>query len=571
MHHKHYIERNRTGKSTELAPEPASGSHQKQVLEATKYMVVSGNSFASKAGDEMIQRGGNAIDALIATQMVLNLVEPQASGIGGGGFLLYYDKNSGKVEAYDGRETAPADATKDMFLDKTAKPLAYQDALKGGLAVATPGLLRMLEQVHKKHGKLPWQDLFKPAISLSKNGFPLSFRLFEIIKATPYIKKSPQVKALYFTKDGAIKPVGTIIKNLALADTLSLIAKNGADAFYKGIIAKSIVDIVHDNPFGPGRLSEKDIADYTAIERTPLCDNYRNYKLCSMPPPTSGGITILQTLKLLERFELNAFKKDSADFIHLVTDATRLSFADRNEYVADCDFIPVPVKGMLAPQYIKKRSELLDQHQALQIVNPGKLQWDNRCGVIKPLPEHPSTTHISIIDSNENAISMTSSIEFAFGSGLMTNGFFLNNQLTDFALQPVINGINVANRVEAGKRPRSSMSPMLVFDKKGQLYLVIGSPGGSRIISYMLQTLILVLDFGTTLDDAIKQPHYATTGNAIELEQGTSYEKLAQPLWKLGHNVSINELTSGLHGIQIKNKKLFSGIDPRREGEASGK
>ncbi len=509
--------------------------------------------------------------AAIATQMVLNLVEPQASGIGGGGFLLYYDKATGKTEAYDGRETAPQAATSDMFLDDKGVAPPYQEALKGGLSVGTPGLLRMLEQVHKAHGKLAWKELFEPAIKLSREGFPMSQRLYKVIESTPYIIKSPEAKALYFTKNDEIKPVGAIIKNPAFAKTLSVIAASGADGLYKGDIAKSIVKIVKNNPFKVGRLTEEDLSAYKAVERQPLCNNYRGYNLCGMPPPTSGGITVLQSLKLLERFDLKKMSVDSPETINLVMGAARLSFADRNTYIADCDFVPVPVSAMLSPEYIKQRSALINKNSGLQKVAAGNLQWDERCGNLKFANEHPSTTHMSIVDREGNAVSMTSSIEFSFGSGLMTRGFFLNNELTDFSLVPQIEGVKVANRVEPGKRPRSSMAPMLVFDKNGDLFMVIGSPGGSRIISYVLQTIVSVLDFGMKLDDAINQPHFATTGDAIELEKGTALEKLSEPLIKIGNNVTTGDLTSGLHGIQIKENRLFSGVDARREGAAVGK
>jgi gamma-glutamyltranspeptidase/glutathione hydrolase len=555
--------------ATELAPEPASGFKFKPLVAAKGHMVVSGSIFASQAGDEIIKKGGNAIDAAIATQMVLNLTEPQASGIGGGGFLLYYDKNTNKIEAYDGRETAPAASTPDMFLDKSGKPLAYQDALKGGLSVATPGLLRMLEQVHKAHGKLPWKELFAPAIKLSQEGFPLSPRLYKVIESAPYIINSPEARGLYFTEAGQIKTVGTIIKNPALADTLTLIAVKGADSFYKGKVAQSIVETVRNNSFSAGRITISDIAAYKPEKREPLCREYHGYKLCGMPPATSGGISVLQTLKMLEHFNLEPARANSPESIHLIMDAARLAFADRNKYIADCDLIPVPVAGMLAPDYIKSRSSLINPKKALD-PEAGNLAWDKQCGKITSANEHPSTTHMSIVDGEGNAVSMTSSIEFAFGSGLMVGGFFLNNELTDFALTPQVDGVRVANRIEPGKRPRSSMSPFLVFDKKGDLYLVIGSPGGSRIISYVLQTIISVLDFGMNLDSAINQPHYATVGDAIELEKNTPLEKFADPLKKLGHNVIIGELTSGLHGIEISKNKLISGVDARREGAAVG-
>ncbi|MCD6034801.1 MAG: gamma-glutamyltransferase 1 [Rickettsiales bacterium] len=555
----------------ELAPEPASGFTERSAIETRQYMVVSGHELASHAGDAILAQGGNAIDAAIATQMVLNLVEPHASGIGGGGFLLYYDHTNKNVEAFDGRETAPAAATGDMFLDEEGNPPSYQDALKGGLSVGTPGLLRMLEQAHKAHGKLPWKALFTPAIELAEKGFPLSPRLHTVIKSAPYIAQSAEAKALFFTDNGEIKPIGTIIQNPALGQTFRLIAKNGADAFYKGPIAKSIVDTVRNNPFKPGRLTEKDLSKYETIEREPLCDTYRGYRVCAMPPPTSGGITVLQTLKLLERFNLKALKVNSPEGIDVVMQAAKLSFADRNAYVADCDFIPVPIAGMLAPDYIKERSALITPKKPLQVATAGQLPWDKRCGETHYAYEHPSTTHMSIVDKEGNAVSLTSSIEFSFGSGLMTRGFFLNNQLTDFSLVPKKDGVQVANRIEPHKRPRSSMAPILVFDKNDDLYLVLGSPGGSRIISYVLQTLIFVIDENMTLNKAINAPHYATTGDATELEQLTPIEKLADRLKGLGHKVTIGDLTSGLHAIEIKNGRLFSGVDARREGSAVGK
>jgi len=556
--------------AVEIPPEPASGFKSKPVIEAKQYMVVSAHKLASQAGDEIIRNGGNAIDAAIATEMVLNLVEPQASGIGGGGFLLYYDKNTGKVEAYDGRETAPQAATSDMFLDKKGEPPPYLEALKGGLSVGTPGLLRMLENVHKQHGKLPWKTLFEPAINLAEKGFSLSDRLYKVIASAPYIITSSEARVLYFNQDGSIKPVGTIIKNPIFADTLRQIAKGGADVFYQGNIAKSIVTIVHNNPFHPGRLSEKDLANYQSVERQAICTNYRDYKLCGMPPPTSGSLTVLQSLKLLGRFDLKKLKYNSPEAVHLIMEAERLAFADRNKYVADCDFIPVPVTGMLSPEYVKQRSLLINSDKALQNVQPGEISWDKSCGKINPAHEHSSTSHMSIVDNEGNAVSMTSSIEYSFGSALMVKGFFLNNELTDFSLKPEINGEKVANHIEPGKRPRSSMAPMLVFNHQG-LYMLIGSPGGSRIISYVLQTIVSVLDWHIPLNDAINQPHYATTGNEIELEQGTSaINQFSAALNKLGHKVIISDLTSGLHGIEIKDHRLFSGVDARREGAAVG-
>lgn len=553
----------------ELPPEVGSGFKAKPVVEAVHYMVVSGDVLASRAGDVMLAKGGNAVDAAIATQLVLNVVEPQASGIGGGGFLLYYDKKKGKMEAYDGRETAPQTASADMFLDSSGAALPYTEALKGGLSVGTPGLLRMLEQVHKDHGKLPWSVLFSPAITLAENGFPLSTRLHRLIESTPYIIQSKEVSALYFTPQNTVKPVGSVIKNPALAETFRMLATRGAKGFYTGKMADDIVKAVQHNAFRPGRLTQKDLAAYHAVKREPLCILYHDYSICTMPPPTSGGITVLQSLKMLEHSDASSLK--NPENIHRVMEAARLAFADRNEYVADCDYIPVPVAGMLAPGYIKQRSALISKDHALVQVDAGKLAWDKKCGSIQAATDHPSTTHMSIVDKEGNAVSMTSSIEYSFGSGLMVNGFFLNNELTDFALNPEKNGVKAANRIEPGKRPRSSMAPMLVFNKEGKLYLVVGSPGGSRIISYVLQTLLSVLDNKMPLNDAINQPHFATTGDAIELEENTPITQYLEPLKQMGHKVIIGDLTSGLHGILIKDHRLISGVDMRREGQAVGK
>ncbi len=556
--------------AVEIAPEPSSGFKEQQSVESNKYMVVSGHKLASQAGEEIIKQGGNAVDATIATQMVLNLVEPHASGIGGGGFLLYFDKQKNEIKAYDGRETAPFAVSGDMFLDKNGNAPEYKEALKGGLSVGTPGLLKMLWQVHQEQGKLPWDVLFAPAIQLAERGFPISPRLHAVIESTPYIAGSPEAKALFFEQDGSIKKIGEVVRNKQLAKTLHKIAKEGPNALYKGEIAKAIVNIVKNNTFKPGRLEEGDLASYQAIERKPVCINYHDYKICSMPPPTSGGITLLQALKTVEGFNLNKKLANSIDSIHLVMEALRLAFADRNEYVADCAFALVPKDTMLSDKYLKTRAALIKENKVIENPKAGEFKWDGSCGKQNYANEHNSTTHMSIIDNLGNAVSLTSSIEYSFGSGLMVKGFFLNNELTDFSLVPTIDGKKVANAIEPGKRPRSSMTPVLIFNKDGSLHMVIGSPGGSRIISYVLQTIISALDWGMNLHEAINQPHYATTGMAVELEQGTEAEKLYQPLVEIGHKVIIGDLTSGLHGIEIKGNKLIGGVDKRREGEARG-
>lgn len=555
----------------EVAPEPASGFNIKKVVTAENHMVVSAHGLASKAGDEIIEKGGNAVDAAIATQLVLNLVEPHASGIGGGGFMLFYNKKDKQIYVYDGRETAPEAATADMFLDKNGNAPSYQEALKGGLSVGTPGLLKMFEAAHKKHGKLPWADLFTPAIKLSREGFPMYERLYKVIESTPYIINSPEAREIFFDKNGKIKTNGSIIKNEKFADTLTLIAKQGADGFYKGKLAEDIVNAVKNNPFKAGRLTLEDLESYKVEERKPICSSYKGYNLCSMPPPSSGGITILQTLKTIENSGIDKMQANSPQAVHIIMEAARLAFADRNKYIADCAFSPVPVSSMLADSYIKQRAALIQKDNAIENITAGDITQDKSCGNINTPYEHPSTSHMSIVDNEGNAVSMTNSIEYSFGSGIMTNGFFLNNELTDFSLTPKENGVDIANRVEPLKRPRSSMSPFIIFDKDNNLYMVIGSPGGSRIISFVLQTILSVLDYNMELNDAINQPHFATTGKSIELEKGTAIENIAPDLKKKGHDVVIGELTSGLHGIIIKDKKLISGVDARREGEAAGR
>lgn len=553
--------------ATDLPPEPATGFQDKTIVHAKEYMVVSGNPLASEAGAEMLRQGGNAVDAAIAVQMVLNVVEPQSSGIGGGGFMMYYDKAGKHITAYDGRETAPAAATEDMFLNKQGKPMAYFDALKGGLSVGTPGVLKMLELAHKEQGKLPWNLLFQPAIVIAENGFPLSTRVRETIGTTPYISYSPEAKALFFTSRNNIKPVGSLIQNPALAKTFRLIAKEGAGAFYHGKLAKAIVGEVQSDKLHPGRLTTRDLAAYQVVKREALCDSYHHYRICGMPPPTSGGITVLQTLKLLERFKLQA---NTAETIHLVAEASRLAFADRNRYIADCKDSAVPMRQMLSSKYIAKRSKLIKKNTVLKEVKPGMLRWNAHCGRINAVKEHPSTTHFSIVDKQGNAVSMTSSIEYSFGSGMMVQGFFLNNQLTDFSFVPKIDGVKVANKIAPGKRPRSSMAPMLVFDKKGRLALVVGSPGGVRIIPYVLQTLLGVLDWKMPIHEAINQPHFANIGAGIELEKGTPITALMPKLKALGYEVVASDLNSGLHGIEIQKGELVSGVDKRREGGAVG-
>ena len=546
----------------ELRPGPAR---------AERTMVAAANPHAAEAGLAILRAGGSALDAAIAMQMVLNVVEPQSSGIGGGAFLLHYDKGRGKVRAYDGRETAPAAATPDLFLDATGAPLGFYDAVVGGRSVGVPGLVAMLEMAHRAHGTLPWRELFAPAIRLAEAGFPVSPRLNALAEQDEFLRLDRESRALFYLWYGKAKPVGARLTNPALAETLHRIAQGGAAAFYRGEIAHDIVTAVRAVRANPGRLDEADLAAYQAKERTPVCAPYRRWRVCGMPPPTSGGLTTLAILGILSHFDLAPLAPGSAEAVHLISEASRLAFADRALYIADSDFTDVPITGLLDAGYLAERARLIDPWRSRGRAQPGALPLrKSERPAPSPSLEGASTTHLSVIDSAGNAVTMTSSIESAFGSRLMTRGFLLNNQLTDFSFVPELDGIAVANRVEPGKRPRSSMAPTLVFDEAGDLVMVIGSPGGSRIITYVVKTIVAVLDWRLDIQAAIALPHHTNRNGATDLEEGTGLAALQAELSARGHEVKVRPLTSGLHGIVVTPSGLEGGADPRREGIALG-
>ena len=536
-----------------------------------RHMVSAANPHAARAGLEILRAGGSAVDAAIATQAVLTLVEPQSSGIGGGAFLMHFDGKDRRVAAYDGRETAPAAARPDMFLDKGGKRPKFIDAVVGGRSVGVPGVLRMLEMAHRRHGKLPWRRLFQPAITLAEKGFRVSPRLHRMIGLAKRLKDFPAARAYFFTKDGKPVAAGAVLKNRPLATTLRRIAAGGADAFYKGPIAGDIVAAVQTSLVNQGTLTAEDLAGYRAKSRAPLCRPYREWRVCSMPPPTSGGLAVLQILGLLESYDLGRLEPGSAPAVHLISEASRLAYADRNTYAADPDFVAVPVDGLLDRRYLDRRARRISAARSMGKALPGlpRRRGSAEFGVDRSL-ELPSTSHFSIVDGDGNAVSMTTTIENIFGSRLMVRGFMLNNELTDFSLVPVIGGRPVANRVEPGKRPRSSMTPVIVTDKEGRLLMVVGSPGGSRIITYVAKTLIAALDWRLSMQAAIDLPNHANRNGPTELEKGTRIERIRAALQRLGHKVRVGRLGSGLHGIRITPAGLDGGADRRREGVALG-
>lgn len=550
-------------------PEAATGVTNKSVTTAKRFMVAAANPHAANAGKRILERGGSAIDAAVAVQAMLTLVEPQSSGIGGGAFILYWDNTAKQLYTFDGREVAPQTITPDVFF-KDGKPMEWRDAVVGGKSVGVPGVLKALEDAHKQFGKLPWKGLFSDTINLSNKGFVVSPRLAKLIELDyhPGLNVFSESKD-YFKPNGVPLKQGELKQNKKLANTLSQLAQKGTDVFYKGEIARNIVNAVNQVSINPGSLSAQDLAQYTVVERKPMCNSYREHKICSMAPPSSGGVTTFQILKLLEGFPLSEYAPGSLEFAHLFAQASALAFADRADYVADLDFMGIDAAPLVDASYLKTRASQLGIDKPYSEALSGKPYGDLSYASDNAY-ELDSTSHIAIVDIDGNAVSMTSSIEFMFGSGIMVDGFLLNNQLTDFAINPIKDDIKVLNAAAPGKRPRSAMSPTMVFTKDNQLSLVIGSPGGSRIINYVAQTIINVLDFNLDVQDAIDFPRITNRNDVTSLEKGTHLSTLESGLENLGHTVRVVDLNSGLHGIQIKDGKLLGGADPRREGIAAG-
>lgn len=551
-------------------PEASTGIYQQQLVSGKSYMVSAAHPMATQAGLNVLAKGGSAVDAAIATQLMLGLVEPQSSGIGGGAFMLHWQATQQQLTSFDGREIAPAAATADLF-QVDGKVLDWRDAYVGGKSVGVPGVIAMLSQAHQQYGKLPWAELFSETITAAEQGFNVSSRTARQLamgwnKGVSQFYESKQ----YFFPAGQPVAEGSVLKNPAYAATLKAISEKGADAFYRGDLAKAISDRVQTAPVNPGRLTVADMAAYQVVQRDPLCMPYRVYKVCGMAPPSSGGVAVLQILGILQQFDLAKVAPDSVQATHILAQAGKLAFADRERYLADPAFVEVPVAGMLAPDYLASRAALIDGTKAGAPARAGSPKGAPAL-LSAASPELPNTSHFSIVDNDGNAVSMTTSIENVFGSGLMVGGFLLNNQLTDFSLTPSHNGHLVANRVEGGKRPRSSMAPMMVFDAKGKLLLVIGSPGGSRIINYVAQSIVAILDWQLNVQQALNLPRVTHRNDYLALEKNTTLAQQQAVLEDMGYKVQLQDLNSGLHAIMITEGGLQGAADPRREGSVAGK
>ncbi|KIC17051.1 gamma-glutamyltransferase [Leisingera sp. ANG-DT] len=555
-----------------ISPEVAAALEAKaegQPVEAENWMVAAANPHAVEAGAAVLRAGGTAADAMVAVQTVLGLVEPQSSGLGGGAFLVWYDAATGELTTLDGRETAPLAAAPTLFQDENGEPLKFFDAVVGGRSVGTPGTPALLEAAHRRWGRANWPSLFEPAIRLAEDGFAVSPRLAALVAGDAERLARAPAAAAYFLPEGEPIAEGATLLNPDYAATLRALAEGGAGAFYAGPIAAEIVRAVTTAEGNPGVLSATDLALYQVKERPAVCAAYRDFEACGMGPPSSGALTVGQILGMLGNYDLAELGAESAEAWRLIGDASRLAFADRGRYMADSDYVPVPTHGLVAADYLAGRAELLQGDDALPEVAPGSPEFDHALMLADDESiELPSTSHISIVDQYGNVLSMTTTIENAFGSRLMAAGFLLNNELTDFSFRTHADGVPIANRLEPGKRPRSSMAPTIVL-KDGKPVLAIGSPGGSRIIGYVAKSIIAWADWGMDIQAALALPHLVNRFGTYDVEAGTSAEELSEALTDMGYEVNARDLTSGLHAIEIGDG-LKGAADPRREGIALG-
>ena len=530
-------------------------------------MVSAADPRAAQAGAEMLRAGGTAVDAAIATLLALNVVEPQSSGIGGGGYLVYSERGGAPV-TYDGRETAPAAATPDWFL-VDGQPMPFRDAQPGGKSVGVPGNLRMIAIAHKEHGKLAWAKLFEPAIRLARGGFKITPRLHNSLdKYRRTGALSAEARALFYAADGSALPVGTVVRNTAFADFLERIAGQGADSFYVGPNAQAIVNAVDGSQHNPSKMTTGDLSTYDAKPQPPLCGEYRGYKICGMGPSSSGGITVFATLKQLERFNLSALGPQSPTAWHLIAESERLAYADRDKYVGDAEFVSVPLEGMADPAYLAGRSQLISPDKAMAHADAGAPPGAPALCPQAMQPER-GTSHFVVVDQWGNVVSETSTIESSFGSGLMVNGYYLNNELTDFSFVPGENGCPVANRVQGGKRPRSSMSPTIVYGPDGMVRLALGAAGGSTIPAQVIKAIIGVIDFHLSAQQALALPMIYAPGDTVLLESGTFLEGMAPQFRSMGHQVAmLPPSTFKANAIERVGGRWAGAADPRSEGAA---
>lgn len=531
-------------------------------------MVSAADPRAADAGVQMLRQGGNATDAAIATMLALTVVEPQSSGIGGGG-LYVATTRQGQVVTIDGRETAPAAAHPKWFF-KDGKLMSFAEAVPGGTSVGVPGNVALAARAHGDRGHLPWARLFAPAIKLARNGFQITPRMLEMLEGSKQIAASTaEGRALYYGADGSALPVGAVIRNPALADTLQAIADKGPKAFYDGANAKSIVARVSTAARNPAPMVLGDVTGYKSKYRVPVCAEYRGYRICGMGPPSSGGTTVIATLGQLERFDLAALGKDAPTAWHLIAESERLAYADRARYSADADFVPVPAEGMVDAGYLSQRSALIDPARSMPNVSAGTPPGAEKLSFADaPLAEEYGTSHISVVDRDGMAVAYTSTIESSFGSGLMVGGYFLNNELTDFDMNPEKDGRIVANRVEGGKRPRSSMSPTLVFAPDGRLVMVVGAAGGVTIPAQVIRAIIGMVDWRLSPQDALALPVIFAPGtNTVYVEKGSALEAMIPALIQLGHSdVQSRRLPLKAQAILINGRLAVGGADPRSEG-----
>ncbi|MGX9791371.1 gamma-glutamyltransferase family protein [Mycobacterium sp. MMS18-G62] len=582
---------------TSAAP-AASYRKDMTAVRTAHYAVATANPLATQEACIVLNKGGSAADALVTAQAVLGLVEPQSSGIGGGGFLLYYDAAAGTVQAYDGREVAPAAATENYlrWVSDTDRTAPKPDARASGRSIGVPGILRLLQNVHTEHGKTAWRDLFTPAVTMADNGFDISARLAAAIAdAAPQLKVDPNASAYFLNPDGSPKSSGTRLTNPAYSKTLGAIASD-PQSFYTGDIANAIVASATDTTGGrtPSLITLQDLSGYTAKKREPLCTPYRGKEICGMPPPSSGGIAVAATLGMLEHFPMGNYKPTDVDLnggkptvmgVHLISEAERLAYADRDKYVADTEFVPLPggsPNALLGSEYLAGRAALISEQHTMGTAKPG--EFGPPTTPVPPPAEH-GTSQISIVDAQGNAASMTTTVESAFGSFHMVDGFILNNQLTDFSAEPAgPDGAPVPNRVQPGKRPRSTMAPTLVFDKpgpaRGQLYAIAGSPGGSVIIQFVVKTVVGMIDWGLDPQQAVSAVDFGAANTPktnvggehpdIDISDNGDHDPLVQGLRKLGHQVDLADQSSGLSAITRDVAGWVGGADPRREGLVMG-